>query len=164
MNIRMLPLKIKALLKWPFEIGRVYTNESPDRTFRRQIKGKWYSVTVRYSIDVDAFTLSPNLRAKRGQGVILSYKSWWGMGPIKRVEVVWACMVHDVICMPVSEGGLGARDDYGQDITFEIANLWFYYMLQDDGYRTVAEWYYAGVSGIVAKAFWNSHKDGRMPA
>jgi hypothetical protein len=149
--------KLKSLLGWPFEIGRKYRLESG--AYRHETThGGDRTITVPAGYVCDLFTGVPNLRMPRGSGVLVSYRSFLGAGPRRRIWVSAAAVVHDWIYER-------ARDDAGQWITFDDAQAMFREILKAEGWRMFRDLYFWGVSKLaVSRALWNRHNDGRPRA
>lgn len=156
----MRPLgKIRALLGWPFEIGQTYRIEGGPYIYQTRVglmdREPNRTFTIPCGWKHDSFTGVPNLRMRRGEGVRLSYRTFWGMGWRRKIWVSAAATVHDWTFAY-------AKDDQGRWVTFDDSNRIFREILRAEGWLAARWLYYWGVSSLaLARHLWNGHDDGR---
>jgi hypothetical protein len=157
-----LSLKLRTLAGWPFEAGREYRLEGGPYIYHTRVglgEGeRTRTFTIPDGWPHDLFTGVPNLRMNRGEGVQVSYRTLWGLGPRRRIWVSAAATVHDWIYAH-------ARDDQGRWVTFDEAQAIFREILHAEGWRMFRDLYHWGVTRLaLSRALWNRHNDGRPRA
>jgi len=153
---------IRSVLAWPFELGRTYRTESGPYEWRTGIGigfgGPVRSITLPAGYECDLFTGVPNLRMETGEGVLVSYRTFWGLGWRRRLWVSMAAPIHDRIYET-------AKDDQGRWITFGEAQAIFREILHAEGWRAFRDIYTWGVKELaISRELWNRHNDGRPRA